>query len=168
MIVRDVMTKNVTTVSPDAAIKEVATQMCLNRISGMPVVDAEGAIVGIISEKDIFRHLFDNLEQVIGAGRPQLKDLKEHYAGVIGLRASDVMTAQVESVDPEMPVLTAAAMMWWHQFRRYPVVEGGKLVGIISMGDVHRAVFKESVLSPQEAGEPVHIAGSATENRRLA
>ena len=56
------------------------------------------------------------------------------------------MTHSVASVSPDMPILRAASMMWVRKIRRIPVIENNKVVGIISMGDVHKAVFQESLL----------------------
>lgn len=146
MLVADIMATDVKTARPDTPISEIATQMCLNRISGMPIVDADRKIVGIISEKDILHHMFPDVGELMSTGTPpDFEAMESDYRSVIGLRAEDLMTRDVATVDANIPVLKAAAMMWLRQFRRIPVADNGRLVGIVSIGDVHKAIFRANV-----------------------
>ncbi len=149
MLVRDIMTQGVKAARPDTPIRDIATQMCLNRISGLPVTDEAGNVVGIVSEKDILHHMFPDVQELMENGMQQFESLEQNYHSVIGLKASDLMTQAVATVSSDMPVLKAAATMWLRKVRRIPVADDGKLVGIISIGDVHRAIFQSNVMGNQ-------------------
>ncbi|GAB4345828.1 MAG: hypothetical protein Kow006_03490 [Gammaproteobacteria bacterium] len=149
MLVREIMTTGVKTARPDTPIRDIAAQMCLNRISGMPVTDENDLIVGIVSEKDILHHMFPDVQELMENGPQQFEMLERNYQSVIGLKASDLMTRAVATVAPDMPVLKAAALMWLKKVRRIPVAEEGRLVGIISIGDVHRAIFQTNLMGSQ-------------------
>ena len=127
MLVADIMVTDVKTARADTPISEIATQMCLNGFSGMPVVDDDRRIIGIISEKDILHHMFPDVGELLANGTPpDYEAMERDYHGVIGLKASDLMTREVATVEPRFPALKAAAMMWLRQFRRIPVAEHGR------------------------------------------
>ncbi|MBF0143390.1 MAG: CBS domain-containing protein [Magnetococcales bacterium] len=144
MLVRDVMVRTVRTVKPDEPLRSVAAVICTNKISGMPVVDDEDRLIGIISEKDILNALLpsfhDFLEDPIRAR--DFQSMEEAYTGLLTKTVADLMTRRAVYVTPDDPVMKAASQMSLQKFRRVPVVEGGKLVGIISLGDIHKAIFK--------------------------
>ncbi len=147
MQVKDTMCTDVRTCNVDTPIKEIATVMCFNKISGMPVVDAENNVVGIISEKDILCSMFPDMKELVDSGaKADFEGMEKDYTSVLGKTVGDLMTSVVASVSPDMPILRAASMMWIRKIRRIPVTENNKLVGILSMGDVHKAVFQESLL----------------------
>lgn len=114
MVARDIMTKEVIAVSPTIAVKEFARTLIRNRISGAPVVDKKGKIVGVVSETDI---VFKRGKQV-----------------------KDIMSKKVISVSEETTVEEIATLMTTHKVRRMPVMSGGKLVGIVSRADIVRAI----------------------------
>ena len=146
MQVKEIMTASPKTVTPDTPIKDVATMMLIERISGAPVVDEENNIVGIISEKDILMHMFPTLDELMNESRPDFEEMENNYQSTMTLTVEDLMSSNVATVTSDMPCLKAASMMWLRKFRRIPVADNGKLVGIISIGDVHRAIFKSSVV----------------------
>ncbi len=147
MQVRDTMTTDVKTCKADTPIKDIATLMCFNKISGLPVVDDDNNVVGIISEKDILCSMFPDMKELLDSGaKADFEEMEKDYASVMGKTVDDLMTRVVASVSPDMPILRAASMMWLRKIRRIPVTENNKLVGIISMGDVHKSVFQDSLL----------------------
>lgn len=146
MLVRQIMSEAVKTAHPDTKIRDVAVVMCFNRISGMPVVDDKGMIVGMISEKDILWGMFPKLQDYME--HPESVDfqaLEREYKDVVSMRVADLMSTKVFTVPPDMPVLKAASAMFRYRIRRIPVAEDGRLVGIISIGDVHKAIFQENL-----------------------
>lgn len=146
MLVKDIMTTAVKTASPSDPVRDVATVMCFNKISGLPVVDGEGKLIGMISEKDILHGMFPKLQDVIeNPGVPDFEQLEREYTDVVSLKVADLMTARIFAAEPEMPVLKAASIMFRNRIRRIPVQQGGKLVGIISVGDVHKAMFRKNL-----------------------
>jgi len=112
------MTKAVITITPEATLAEAIKRLIDNKISGMPVEDAEGKMVGIISEKDILNYAFSgNLENT---------------------RVKEAMSKDVVSFPPDADVDTIALAISNHQFRRVPIVENGRVVGIVSRRDIIR------------------------------
>jgi CBS domain-containing protein len=71
--------------------------------------------------------------------------LEHDYRDVVNMKVSDLMSPRVFTVEPELPVLKAASIMFRNRIRRIPVSQGSKLVGIISVGDVHKAIFQQNI-----------------------
>lgn len=149
MKVKDVMSRSVRSVNPDTRIVEVASLMCLYRFHGLPVVDDNEKLVGIIAEKDLLHSLFPKLDKLIAEGMHSVDLDKEmaRYSEILGLKTEELMTPNPVTVDPQMHVLRAATVMVRHNFRRIPVAEEGRLVGMLSIGDVHKAIFQANVTS---------------------
>jgi len=148
MKVQNIMNTSVKTATVDTLIKDIASIMCFNKISGVPVVDAEDKLVGVLSEKDILRAMFPGVDQIMQEGaKTDFESIEADYKGVLDKKAGDLMTQTVASVTPDMPLLKAASMMCVKKIRRIPVTDANnKLVGIISIGDVHKAIFQENLL----------------------
>ena len=145
MKVEDIMTTNVRTVSSDKKLGEVVSLMCIYRYSGIPVVD-DGKLVGTVSESDILGKMFPELEELMSSMSAVDYDKKmNQYSDVVGITVKDVMTPVVISVKPDMHILQAASMMVGRKFRRIPVAVGDKLVGMVSMGDVHKAIYQSTL-----------------------
>lgn len=146
MLVRDVMTKNPKTVTPDTKLLEVASSMCMYRYSGFPVLDADENLVGFIAEKDVLHRLFPTLEDLMeGMATVDMDAMQGQYKDVLNLKVSDLMHPKVITIAPDMHVLRGAAIMVKHRFRRIPVADGHKLVGMMSLGDVHKALFQANI-----------------------
>jgi CBS domain-containing protein len=146
MLVKDIMTKGARTVTEETPIKEVASLMCLYRFSGLPVVEGEDRLVGFIAEKDVLAQLFPSVEDAMeGMTTIDLKEKVKEYGDLLNRRVADLMTRGVRTVSPDMPILKAAIIMANHRFRRIPVAEGGRLVGMLSLGDIHKAIFHKSL-----------------------
>jgi len=146
MLVRDVMSRSPRTVTADTQLLEVASMMCLYRFSGLPVVEDEDRLVGFIAEKDVLHRLFPTLEDLKdGTASVDLDALMGQYKDVLNLKVSDVMKSNVITISPDMHLLRGATNMVRHRFRRIPVAEGGKLVGMLSLGDVHKAIYQANI-----------------------
>lgn len=146
MLVKEIMTGSPRTVSPETGLLEVVSLMCLYRYSGLPVI-TDGNMVGFIAEKDVLHKLFPTLEDMIadGLGSADFNGMMGKYRDVVNLKVRDLMTTNVISVSPDDHILKAASTMVRNRFRRIPVAEAGKLVGMMSLGDVHKALFQISV-----------------------
>jgi len=151
MLVKDIMHTEVKTATPDTRIRDVAVVMCLHKISGVPVVDSDNTIIGVLSEKDILKAMYPDVAEYMQNGRPDFEGLEGRYHDVLNRRVGDLMTSKVFTVSPEIPVLKAVSIMVVHKIRRIPVAENGKLVGIISIGDVHKAIFQTSLDAARRA-----------------
>ena len=120
--VRDYMTTRLVSFAPDTNVVEAMDSFLKNRISGAPIVDAEGNMVGILSEVDLMQVVVQD----------------SYYDESVGI-VSDYMRTEVDTIDPEMDIYTLAEKFIKEHRRRYPVVSNGKLVGQISRRDVLRA-----------------------------
>jgi len=146
MQVNEIMSTGVKTVSPDTKLLEVASLMCLYRYSGLPVIDNDNKLVGIVAEKDLLHKLFPTLEDIMdGTAHIDLDEMTGQYKNVLGMKVSDVMSAGVQTVPPDMHILRAATIMVRHRFRRIPVADDGNIVGMLSLGDVHKAIFHKNL-----------------------
>jgi len=145
MIVSEIMTTNVKTAQADTPVKEIANIMCFNKISGLPIVDDNDKIIGIVSEKDLLQRMFPDMATIAEEGRPNFEEMEKSYADTLHLKAQDIMTTIVSTVSPEMPIMKAASMMCINKIRRIPVAHNDILVGIISIGDVHKAIYQSSL-----------------------
>ncbi len=145
MLVQDIMNTQVKTAQRRTKVSDVAVLMCFNKISGVPVIEDDGRIVGVISEKDILYAMYPAMDEILlGERYPSLEELELGYRDVLNLTVGDLMTVNVHTVAPNEPILRAASAMFLHHIRRIPVAANGRLVGIVSIGDVHKAIFKEN------------------------
>ena len=143
MKVQDVMTTEVTTIGPDALLKSAAAQLVEHRISGMPVVDEAGTVIGIVSETDI-------LPKESGEGRgggflQWFVDPADPWitARFEAVTVGDAMTVPARTIAPDRPLAEAASIMIDQDLNRLPVVEeSGELVGLVSRGDLVRAFVR--------------------------
>jgi len=134
------MRKKVRTISPDWKFSQIIKFFTKHKISGAPVVNKKGRVIGIISEKDLLFKLFPseedfykNIEYYFGKVATD-----EELKAVSNLNALKVMEKNVISVGPDDHVLSACAMLLIHHIRRLPVIDKGKLVGIVTTNDVFR------------------------------
>ncbi len=145
MLVSEIMSKSPKTVTPDTKLLEVVSLMCLFRYSGLPV-EEDGKLAGIIAEKDVLHRMFPTLEEVMdGISAPDYDNMMMQYKDVVNLKVSDVMSSNVLTVSPDMHILKAATVMVRHKFRRIPVADGGQLLGMLSLGDIHKAIFQSNL-----------------------
>ena len=147
MKVRDVMKRNVTVLSVGSTYEEVAGTMYANGFSGLPVVDSRMNLVGIVSEKDLFRALYPRYEEV--ARQPDgFRDPFELESEINTLRTSLVeehMQRNVITVSPEADIMRAGGLMLAHGIHRLPVVEKGKLVGIVTRKEIYGSILERNL-----------------------
>jgi CBS domain-containing protein len=147
MLVKDIMSSSVRTVTAETPLIDVVSVMCLFRFSGLPVVEPGGnKLAGFIAEKDVLHRLFPSLDDLMEAGASVDYDkMMGKYKGVMNLKVGDLMVEKVITVQPDMHILRAATIMVHNRFRRIPVADGGILVGMLSLGDVHKAIFQSNI-----------------------
>lgn len=151
LLVRDIMQTEVITVKPSTTVRELADILAKHRISGVPVVDDEGRVVGMVSEADVivqdadlhFPFYIQFLDSIIYL--QSFGKFEERFRKMFGTKVQEVMTEEVMTVSPDASVRDAAALMADRQVNRLPVVEGAKLVGIVTRGDVVRAIAEKKV-----------------------
>jgi CBS domain-containing protein len=136
MKVQDVMTSNVASIGQNATLKQVAEVMTSRGVSGVPVVNAEGRVLGVVSERDIILKCASRGVGVIGRfWTPAAVDERRLAATT----AREAMTAPAVTIAPDRPLSEAAWLMVERDVKRLPVVRGHRLVGILSRGDLVRA-----------------------------
>jgi CBS domain-containing protein len=141
MKVKDVMTTNVVSVSPDNSVKRVARIMLDKHVSGLPVVDDEGKLVGLISEGDLLRR--SELGLYIIAAHDQSASLEERASAYVKSHAwkvAEVMSCNVITIDEKADLSHVATLMAENGVKRLPVIRSGKLVGIVSRADLLHAI----------------------------
>ncbi len=146
MLVEEIMTRAVEAITPETSLKYVASLMCLKRFSGLPVVEEDNQLVGILAERDVLRYLFPDIKDLMLQSMSSIdfEGMEDDYKKVLPLKAADLMVRNVTTARPDMPILKAVSVMAKNNFRRIPVADGNKLVGMISLGDIHRAIFMKS------------------------
>ncbi|TMS00302.1 CBS domain-containing protein [Nonomuraea basaltis] len=163
--VSDVMTRDVASVNGSTPFKEVAEILIAHAVSAVPVVDAEGHVIGVVSEADLLRKE-EFREQFYREGyRPPLRArLRErmgregHKAGekALGDTAAELMTAPAVTITPADTTVEAARLMQEHGVKRLPVVdEDGTLLGIVSRHDLLKVFVRQDGDIAQEVREDV-------------
>ena len=153
MKTHNVMSKEVVSVSADAMVLEAAELMVARRLSGLPVEDATGSLVGIITEGDLLRRWETGTERRhagFAAFKAGLERIAADYIRSHARHVRDLMTSDVITVEETTPLKTVVEYLERHGFRRLPVVREGKVVGIISRADILRA-FVTAVRGMSEA-----------------
>jgi CBS domain-containing protein len=143
----DVMTPHVITIDPDASVQELARLLSERGISGVPVVDSDEQLLGIVSEGDLLHRAETGTERRTEHQRSRWldtiasdDDLAREYVRAHGRRVKDVMTATVISVSDTMDLADVATLLETKRVKRVPVVRDGKIVGIISRANLVRAL----------------------------
>ncbi|MBI4275502.1 MAG: CBS domain-containing protein, partial [Rhizobiales bacterium] len=143
MKAKDVMTPRVITIEPDATILQAVRLLLQNRISGLPVVDAKGALVGIVSEGDLLRRVETKTER----RRPRWLEfltgtakLAEEYVHAHGRKVEEVMTRKPATANEDTPLEDIVQLMEKLRIKRLPVMRGKQLVGIISRANLLHAL----------------------------
>ena len=141
----DLMTRDVVVVRPDASLREAVRVMTKRGISGIPVVDVGGSVVGMLTEGDLLRwhegyterqaHWLEMLAEGLELAPEFLKGILEQNSKV-----STVMSKDVITVTEDMPAREVAHLMYKKNIKRVPVVRDGKLIGILSRSDLIRAL----------------------------
>ena len=139
----DIMTWPVISIEPDAPVQNAIVRMLKHRISALPVVEADGGLVGIVSEGDLLRRAEIGtqrrrphwLEFLLGPGR-----LANEYAHTHGRKVKEVMTTDLETVGEDTPLDAIVALMERRRIKRVPVMRGGQLAGIVSRANLMQAL----------------------------
>lgn len=160
MRAHQIMTQDVITVSPEATIVEAAAQMLAYHVSGLPVVDKAGGLVGIVSEGDFLRRAEIGtqrkypswLQFFMGPGRSGADFVRER-----GRKVAEVMTRDPLTVSPDATLQEIVALMEKSHIKRIPVVQGAALVGIVTRANLLRAVAGLAHDIPDPTADDEHI-----------
>jgi len=144
---RDIMTKNVVTVTPDTEITQAARLLLENHFNGLPVVDGEGRLIGIICQDDLIVQqkrlplpsLFTFFDGLIPL--TSYRSLEKEVEKIVASKVSQAMTPDPVTIDPDTNLEDIATLMVSNNIHTLPVVEGDRLVGVIGKEDVLRTLM---------------------------
>lgn len=158
----DIMTVGAVTIGPGDSLADAARAMLEHRISGLPVVDAQGTVVGIVTERDLLRRA------EIGTGQPRPRwlelwvgagELAAEYVRAHGRKVDDVMTRNVVAIDIDTPLEDVVTLMEREGFKRLPVLRDDRIAGIVSRADLVLALSRRMI-------EPASLPGDDLVIRR--
>ncbi|HEX6081753.1 MAG TPA: CBS domain-containing protein [Methylomirabilota bacterium] len=151
MKVKDVMSRDPISIDPEAPVGTALDVMRTKRVRHLPVVDEAGALVGIVTDRDL-RHAA--LAPALGELLPARAHRRARLVGEAreNLRVRDVMTWAVVTTGPEVALLSAALVMLESRVGSLPVVDGGRLVGLLTEQDVLKALMGEGKLAEFDQG----------------
>jgi len=160
MRVSEVMTRRVISVSPETSIRQALELMLKARISGLPVIDDRGTLVGVISEGDFLhraeigtdRKYSPWYDAFFGAGETAIAYTRAH-----GLKVAEIMTKKVITTTGNSPLHTAVELMEHHHIKRLPVMRARRVVGIITRANLMRALASIHRATPKASGKDAAI-----------
>ncbi len=155
MKARDIMTSPVITVAPDTSVKDIAELLFERRISAVPVVE-QGRLVGLVSEADLLHRQEIGTDRGATSGSWWLRLFRAEpspaeYIKSHARRARDIMTPEVATVTPDTPIAEIATLLETRRIKRVPVIDEGRLVGIVSRSNLVQALAVKPV---PEAARP--------------
>jgi CBS-domain-containing membrane protein len=145
--VADVMTRDVITVTPETPLRELASILSEKHINGVPVVDDKGNVLGVVCESDLVDQnkplhiptVFVILDSVIPMENPWR--LQKEFKRLAATAVGDIYSKPAVSVEPDTDLSEVARIMSERKFYTLPVIEGGKLVGVVGKADVIRSLM---------------------------
>lgn len=160
MRAHQIMTKPVITVTPEATVYDAANRMLANHVSGLPVVDTSGKLVGIVSEGDFLRRSEIGTKRrrsrwlsfILGPGTAARDFVVEH-----GRKISEVMTPDPFTVTEDVPLAEVVDLMEVKSVKRLPVMRGEKIVGIVTRANVLQAVASLDRDVPDPTADDDHM-----------
>jgi CBS domain-containing protein len=143
MKVSDVMTTGLITATEEETIGSVIGKMVMRRCGAIPVVSGEDRLVGIVTIRDVLLPLYPNYGDYVhdNIRSRDFEEMENGYRKLLETKVAELMTPDPLTVSPSDPVLKAASYMGLRNLRRIPVTDKGRLVGMISIGDINRGLF---------------------------
>jgi CBS domain-containing protein len=145
MLVHEVMSTGVLTAFPTDSVRSVVIKMLSRHCGAIPVIDSHQNLIGLVALRDVMLPLFPNFGDYIhdNVHSRDFTEMEEGYPDVLKKKVEEVMSRNPLTVTPKTPILEAASYMGMKNFRRIPVAEKGKLMGMVSIGDINRGLFFE-------------------------
>lgn len=145
MKIENVMTKRVVKLKPDYTMKQAAEILFRNKISGAPVVNEKDWVIGILSEKDVFRTLHPSFREFVFS-EEKLSDFDDPEIGLKKLEkktVKDCMHKDVVVARTDAEIMKIGALMLAKNYNRVPVVKHKKIVGMVSRREIYHSIFKK-------------------------
>ncbi len=145
MLVHDVMSTGLVTVKKTDTVRSAVVKMMTRHYGAIPVVEEDARLIGIVTLRDVLLPLFPNYGDYIhdNVHSRDFVEMEEGYPEALGGKVEEIMSRNPLTISPCAPILEAASYMGLKNFRRIPVVDQGKLVGMVSIGDINRGLFFE-------------------------
>lgn len=156
MRAQDVMTRDLVTIPPEMPLDAIARQFAERGISGAPVVDQDGRLLGLVTESDLMRRIAAPEDRPRGWLREAFTPAERQaafFARTHGRTARDVMTTALVTAEADTPIAHIAKVMEERGIRRVPVLRDGKLAGIVARADLIRALMTQRARSPEVADD---------------
>lgn len=146
MNLQSIMERHVITLPETASYEDAVRTLHDHKISGCPIVDAQGQLVGMVTHLDLLRILFPYYDSYYRAPEvyADLEDREDKVKEIRSHPVSTFMSRPVITATPDMPILHAAGMMLAHHIQRLPVIENGAIVGIVTRRSILRELFKKN------------------------
>ena len=149
MLVKEIMTTDLHTLTSDNTVKEAANLMLDKNISIIPVIDSDNKLLGVVTQSDFIGkkvevpHAIMGIKQIFGETFHS-KNVEDVFAAVRDKKLGDVMTTNLKTVTPEETLNHVLNVLINNNLKRIPVVEGDKLVGVITRRDIMKAFAKKA------------------------
>lgn len=146
MNLQSIMERDVITLPETTSYEDVVRTLHVNKISGCPVVDAQGRLVGIVTHLDLLRILFPYYDSYYRAPEiyADLENREDKAKEIRSHPVSTFMSQPVITATPDMPILHAAGIMLARHVQHLPVIENGAIVGIVTRRSILREIFKKN------------------------
>jgi len=143
MKTKEVMTTGVVTASTTESVRSVVVKMLTRRCGAIPIVQEGDRLIGIVTLRDVMLPMYPNYADYVhdSVKSRDFIEIEKNYNSVLSKTAAEIMSHKPMFVTPETPVMEAASYMGLKHLRRIPVVDGGRLVGMVSISDINRGLF---------------------------
>jgi CBS domain-containing protein len=143
MLVRDIMVTDYVVLTPTQSWREAAALLLAHQASAGPVIDTAGELIGILSEKDLFRGIFPSHREWASDPHAYLdfEEMESNAHEASEKRVADVMSRRLITATPSMPILKVGALMSASGIHHVPVTDAGRLVGLVNRGGIYRAIL---------------------------
>lgn len=143
MRIQNVMSTGVVTGRTTDTVRDVVVKLLSRHCGAIPIVNGSYELLGIVTLRDVMLPMYPNYGDYIhdSVHSRDFLEMEQHYPEVLEKTVEEIMTRNPLTVLPETPILEAASYMGLKNLRRIPVVDHGKLVGMVSIGDIHRGLF---------------------------
>ena len=143
MFVQEVMSTGVVTAYPTDSVRSVVIKMLSRHCGAVPIIDEQHNVIGLIALRDVMLPLFPNMGDYLhdNVHSRDFAEMEEGYPDILRKNVEEIMSKNPLTISPNTCVLEAASYMGRKHFRRIPVAEGGKLLGMLSIGDINRGLF---------------------------
>jgi CBS domain-containing protein len=143
MLVHEVMSTGIVTATKTDTVRSVVVKMMNRNCGAIPVIEGDARLVGMVTLRDVLLPLYPNYGDYIhdNVHSRDFVEMEANYPEVLGRKVEEIMTPNPLTVRPADPILEAASYMGLKNFRRIPVVNKHRLVGMLSIGDINRGLF---------------------------